>query len=337
MSTWLPTHMEEKPLKITFVSWARHVPRSKGIASALHARDYYVEYMKGTSLIFLPLRYLLQIVKTCVILFREKPRLVIVMNPPILLPFIVYLFTKFASARFVIDSHTGAFIGKWSLFLQVHKYLSRKALVTIVTNDYLKQRVESWGARAIVLEDKLPDFTIQRCSKALDRPSVCFISSFAQDEPLKNVLLAAAGVPGCVFYVTGQLPNRETKLLRDKPGNVVFTGFLAEEKYIELLNKVDAIMVLVTNDHTMLCGAYEAVAVQKPLITSDWPVLRRYFNRGTLYVDNSPQGIERAVSEVLLSKAQLAVEMRELKRTLSKQWTSRLKILESVIASSVEH
>ena len=75
-------------------------------------------------------------------------------------------------------------------------------------------------------------------------------------------------------------------------------------------------MVLVKNNHTMLCGAYEAVAMEKPLITSDWPVLRSYFNRGTLYVDNSPEGIERAVSEVLVRKTQLAFEMKELKRTL---------------------
>jgi glycosyltransferase involved in cell wall biosynthesis len=328
--------MEERPRKITFLSWARHVPRSKGIASALHAKDYYIEYMKGTSLLFLPLRYLVQAVKTCIILFREKPRLVIAMNPPILLPLIVYLFTRFRSARYVIDSHTGAFIGKWSLFLQVHKYLARRALVTIVTNDHLKQSVDSWGARAIVLEDKLPDFPVQRWSRTLDRPSVCFISSFAQDEPLENVLLAAACVPDCLFYVTGRLPKRQTRLLRDKPANVVFTGFLAQEKYIELLNKVDAVMVLVTNDYTMLCGAYEAVAVQKPLITSDWPVLKQYFHSGTLYVDNSPKAIELAVSEVLEKQAHLAGEMKELKKELNHRWGSRLENLRLVLATSVK-
>ena len=316
------------PLKIAFISWSRHVPRSRGIARALYAKDYYVEYMKGKGIVLVPLRYFLQSIKTWLVLRRERPEVVFVMNPPILLPLLVYLYSKFAKMHFLIDSHTGAFNGTWARFLFLHKYLSKRALTTVVTNDYLKQRVESWGARAIVLEDKLPDFPIQRCSNAGDRPTVCFISSFAQDEPLENVLLAAARLPGCVFYVTGRIPDRKrAKLLRDKPGNVVFTGFLAEERYIELLNAVDAIIVLVRNDHTMLCGAYEAVAVQKPLITSDWPVLKQYFCKGTLYVDNSPEEIERAVSEIPRKKAHLAAEMRELKKDLNSRWAKRTREL----------
>ena len=148
--------------------------------------------MKDATFVFLPLRYFLQSIKTWLILRCERPQFVIVMNPPFLLPLMVYLYSKLAKVHFLIDSHTGAFVGKWALFLFLHKYLSRRALATIVTNDCLKQRVESWGARAIVLEDKLPDFPVLECSATLNRPSVCFISSFAEDEPLENVLVAAA-------------------------------------------------------------------------------------------------------------------------------------------------
>ena len=62
------------------------------------------------------------------------------------------------------------------------------------------------------------------------------------------------------------------------------TGFLDYNIYLDLLQKVDVIMDLTTDDKTMLSGAFEAVALEQPLITSDWIPLRRYFNKGTIYV-----------------------------------------------------
>ena len=48
------------------------------------------------------------------------------------------------------------------------------------------------------------------------------------------------------------------------------TGFLDYDTYLDLLQKVDVIMDLTTDDKTMLAGAYEAVALEQPLIISNW-------------------------------------------------------------------
>ena len=81
----------------------------------------------------------------------------------------------------------------------------------------------------------------------------------------------------------------------------------------------------------MLCGAYESVALEKPLITSDWAVLKKYFSKGTLYVDNSPESIMKAVKEMEARQNELRKEMKELKKQLIPQWEKKFKELISYL------
>ena len=266
------------------------VPKSKGIAEALKARDFYIEYMKEWPLIFLPIRYLAQALRTLAILLAEQPDVVVAMNPPIILPLLTFAYCYFNSARFVVDSHTGAFIGAWRRFIALHRLLSKR--VTVVTNETLQREAEGWGARAIVLEDRLPELKDIAMTPDIAHPSVCMISSFSEDEPLTEVLEAAARVEECTLYITGKVPRKRASLMNVKRSNVVFTDFLPEEEYIQLIQSVDVLLALVTQDNLTLCGACEAVAAEKPLVTSNWPVLKQYFSQGSLYVDNTPPEIE---------------------------------------------
>jgi len=271
----------------------------------------------------LPLRYLLQTIDTVAVLRRQRPRLVITTNPPILLPLVVYAFARWPRADLVIDSHTGAFIGKWKPFLFLHRFVSRRALVTLVTNETLREQVAAWGAFALVLEDRVPELPIVNSKQTNPSFSIVVVNSFAADEPVEQVLAAARGLPNFRFFITGRIPNGSTELLGQAPSNVTFTGFLPQSDYTAMLNRTDAIMVLTSRDLTLLCGAYEAVAVGKPLITSDWPVLRNYFSKGAVYVDNSAESIRRAVLEVADQNQRLRDEMRELKSELNQNWARR--------------
>jgi hypothetical protein len=80
------------------------------------------------------------------------------------------------------------------------------------------------------------------------------------------------------------------------------TGFLDYNTYLDLLPKVEVIMDLTTDDKTMLAGAYKAVALEQPLITSDWMPLRRYFNRDTIYINNSPEDIRESIMLTIKKK-----------------------------------
>src|SRR5215831_7047932 len=113
--------MDQGVVKGVSISWAKPVPRAEGIAKALGVHDFYVQRMKGAPVFLLPLRYLLQALETLRILRRERPKFIIATNPPIVLPLFIYLAARFLRAAFVIDSHTGAFDGKWERYLFLHR------------------------------------------------------------------------------------------------------------------------------------------------------------------------------------------------------------------------
>ena len=323
--------MQKSEVKLVFISWVDYTGRSSSIARALGAKEHYIEYLKRMPRLFIPIRYMLQAVKTLTVTLHEKPDIVLVMNPPVVLPLIAYLYCFFSGAKYIIDSHTGAFFGKWRRFQRLHRYLSKRALTTIVTNEPLRQEVASWGANCCILGLGMPEFSTALAADRSTELRVCVISSFSDDEPLEEITAAAGELPGCRLFVTGRIPNtKRAKIVNRAPSNVVFTDFLPKEQYIELLSKADVAMVLVKRDYTLLQGAIESVAVEKPLIISDWPILRSCFNKGTLYVDNSPESIVSAVWEAKARMSQLQKEMQSLKAELKQEWKQQLTALEAL-------
>ena len=327
--------MAESP-HIVFISWAAPVPRSDNIAAALGGYNHTIVSWKRAPVWLAPLRYAVQSWRTWITLRREQPDAVIAMNPPIALPLVVWCYSLFHNAVFLIDSHTGAFLSGWRHTLFLHRFLSRRALTTLVTNDPLANWVRRWGARAMVLEDRLPDLPVAPPSKPNARFTITVINSYAWDEPLNELIAAAQSLNQCNFHITGRVPVPPPPVLSDLPGHIRLTGFLATEDYISLLNRSDALMALVTQDHTLLCGAYEAVAVEKPLIISDWPALRGYFNKGAVYVDNSVESIRQAVEKVIQSSQTYKAEMRMLKGELERDWELKREELARLITARGE-
>ena len=138
------------------------------------------------------------------------------------------------------------------------------------------------------------------------------------------MLDAASQLPDMQFYITGDKTRLERKFVNQKLQNVTMTGLLEYDVYLDLLQKVDAIIDLTTDDKTMLSGAYEAVALEQPLIISDWMPLRRYFNKGTIYVNNSPKDIIDAVMVARSKKKELSTEMRSLRLEKTKEWDDKI-------------
>jgi hypothetical protein len=72
-----------------------------------------------------------------------------------------------------------------------------------------------------------------------------------------------------------------------------------------------------------VCGAYEAVALGKPLVTSDTVALRNYFRMGTVYTKHDPQSLAAAVTYALAHRERLAAEMEMLRLELARDWKRR--------------
>jgi len=278
-------------------------------------------------------KYSYQFFATLIFLLRHRYRLIFIQDPPIFAALPVYLYSLVSAARFVIDAHTPPLLSPlWAWTLPLHRFLSRRAVTTVVTNEYLKQLVETWGAPAFVLED--PPLTFGPLTLPVLQPgalNIVMVSSASPDEPVREVIAAARTLPEVHFYITGDYARLRPRVLtEDVPPNVHFTGYL-REGFFPLLAAADVIMDLCTEDYQFLSGANEALWLGKPLITSQGPVLEHYFNRGTVHVDNTAEGIRAGVIQVQANLEALKAEMVALQAIRYREWWEKAAALIALI------
>jgi glycosyltransferase involved in cell wall biosynthesis len=162
--------------------------------------------------------------------------------------------------------------------------------------------------------------------RLVDRPDalVTVVNSFSYDEPLAEVLQAARTLPEVTFVITGDVRRCPPEIRDEAPPNARFTGFVPKKEYVDTVFSSDAVVVLTTENHTMQRGAYEAMSMGVPIVTSDWPILRETFSRGTIYTDNTSDSIAAAVRTVLAERPRYRAEIADLKRFRRQHWAERL-------------
>jgi glycosyltransferase involved in cell wall biosynthesis len=206
-------------------------------------------------------------------------------------------------------------------------------VTTVVTNTYLENLVKSWGCRAFILGFVPGEYPPGESYPFAEGFSVVVVSSFEWDEPLDVIFEAAARLPKVRFYITGDATRAAPGLLAQKPDNCKLTGYLPYEQYVGLIRGADAVLDLVTCDHTLLLGAFEAVSLGTPLITSDWPVLQDYFSMGTVHVPNTAYGIVQGICRAQGEQARLEQEIQQLEEHLNDEWRRKLADLQELLAA----
>ena len=265
-------------------------------------------------------KYPWQLIRTAWLLARLRPRLVLVQSPPSFAAWAAAGYTLLRRARFAIDAHSDAFERPiWTRPAIITRFVARRAAVTIVTNEHWAGIVGGWGGRALVIRSLPSEHAAGTPPPMSGMTNVAVVNTWAADEPLGAVLEAAANLPEVDFHVTGR-SDRVAGLPGPIPGNVHFTGFLDEAAYHGLLGAADAVICLTTRNHTMQNGASEAMSHGTPVITSDWPLLRDYFDEGTVHVDNSPAGIAAGVRALLADPQAARAGMRRLRERRRAEW-----------------
>jgi glycosyltransferase involved in cell wall biosynthesis len=321
-------------MKITFIVWARYHRRSELIAQHFGATIHYICWGQGGKLFQTPVRYLVQAWQTWHILRREGPDVIFVQNPPIFAVLVVSVYSQCYGVRYIIDSHTGAFIGpKWSWSVGLHRLLSHRALTTLVHNKSQEKIVKDWDSHHMVVAFTPGDYPLGENFPLLGDFNVAVIGSILEDEPLDVVFEAASRMPDVLFYVTGNSERINARALAKKPANCYLTGYISYEKYVGLLRGVNLVMTLTTRDHTLLMGSFEAISLEKPLIVSNWPVLQDYFPQGTVFVSNTVESICEGVSNVRRNQITLQQEMSLLNKRLVGTWNSQFKEIQGLIYS----
>lgn len=268
-------------------------------------------------------------------LLRERPSIVFASNPPTMAPLVVWMYCLLFRARFCMDVHTSAFDRvRWQRLMWLTIFLGRRAIWAATTNEELTNRLNAAGVKGVVVED-IP-FQMPEAGYSVDRKRFCVaaVCSFDADEPIVEIVEAARLLPEVQFYVTGNTKKAPRILLDTKPDNLVFTGFLSNDDYAGLLRSSQAILVLTKHDFTMQRGGSEAITVMRPLITSDFPVLRKIFYKGTVHVDNSPQGIAAGIRAVQQDYDRYRREIGELYNERAIRWEHIHEDLEARIRTA---
>jgi glycosyltransferase involved in cell wall biosynthesis len=278
-----------------------------------------------------------QLLRTVVFLLRTSANTILVQNPSLLLTSVVCVVLPLVGKQAIQDLHSYFSLhihGGRGIRGRVYSALSRlcirRAKVTIVTNRELKNVVESYGGRALVLQDAIPRFEAREVVLLPGRPRVVFICTYSADEPVEEVIRAAADLPSeARIYITGRVPPRMHS--RSLPPNVVLTGFLPEKEYLGMLQVADAVMVLTTREHTLVCGAYEALAFHKPLILSNKPALREYFGDAAIYVGNDSASIVGGIEQACSPQFE-GSRIVEAVKTLRSDWQQAFADLDALIS-----
>jgi glycosyltransferase involved in cell wall biosynthesis len=196
--------------------------------------------------------------------------------------------------------------------------------ITIVTNDYLKKLVNEWGGTGVVLQDKFPELIWVDDIALKGKKNIVVISSFDDDEPIDEIVEAATLLPeGWILYITGEYRKHYKEKIKHELKNIIFTGFVDEQKYQKMLNSCDAIVALTKQEYTLNCGAYEAIALAKPVVLSDTVTIKEYFNKGVVYVKSDPVSIATGIKQAVLQREELIKNIKKLKVELDKKWWDR--------------
>jgi len=312
-----------------WITWENQ-GRNKGISIALGWPLYMIIYNKQRII-----RYVLSSFKTLFVILKERPQVVVAQNPSIVLSGFVLLLKNFFGYAVIIDAHNSGIFpmeGRSKLLLILSKLIQRIADLTLVTNDKIKSVVESNRGSAFILPDKIPVVS-EYCDFPLSgNINIAYICTYSDDEPFNEVIKAAYELPGnIILYFTG---NYEGKIEIDSvPKNIKLLGFIHESEYWSLLSSVDFIMDLTTREGCLVCGAYEGIALLKPLILSDTEALKSYFDKGCIYVAPKAFSIANGIKRAIIEHSDLASNIKFLKREIENEWDDNLNKFKEIINS----
>lgn len=314
---------------VLFLAWGAISGRSAELSSSVGASSLCL-YPPGSSRRpRTSVRYLLSAFHTVRILHRQRPKVVVVTNPPLLLPLLVLAWSSISGqAKVVLDSHPGAFGAMGdrmgAALVPLHRWVARRVAFSLVAAPFWQDKVEAWGGAAMVVHEAR--------GAALAPPKghaplqVLYVGTFAQDEPVEAIVGAAKVVPECALVVTGDLAQAPAGLTEGASRNVSFAGFLDTDDYVRHLEASDIVIALTTEPNSVMRAAYEAVYANRPLIVSDWPILRELFP-DAIHANNDAQSLAGALRRAIRDHAEMMEQTGASRARQIARWNLQRKEL----------
>ncbi len=288
-------------------------------------------------------RYLVSIARTFAVLFAYRGRTVFVQNPSMLLAAMACLLQPLFGYFLVVDRHTAYMdaVRGGPLARRIMRLLSiltlRHAGLTIVTNSQLLRKVMRCGGRGFVLPDPYPEM---EAASRREKPfpfEILLVSSWAPDEPIAEMAEAARLLgPGFRIWASGNPKTRFASVLAAKPENFNSTGFLPDAAYFDFMRKVDCVAALTKRGATLVCGAYEAISLGKPIILGNSKVLKEYFSSGAVYSDCSATDLAEKIRRMAQGYDEYHREILVFREKSRSDWEKSLQRFEDCIRDRAE-
>ena len=305
---------------VVWITWEDH-RRTRGLC------DYFQLELRVLSTRASGLRRYLELIpRTFRTLRTERPHVLIVQSPSLVLALVCLLWRGFMGYKLVVDAHNEGvepFINPSAPIRWLTNLVLRHADLTIVTNRALADIVVARGGRAVVLPDRVTDPPQLPAPTGAAEPgfNIAVIATFARDEPIENILAAAAQLPADVrFVITGNSSRLPARVRESAPANVSFAGFLSEERYWELLRSAQLVIDLSLIDNCLVCGGYESLSVGTPLLLSNSRAAREHFRTAARFTDNSTASIVAEVTQARLEINSLRANARSVCAQLQQEW-----------------
>lgn len=307
--------------KCIWISWQYH-RRTEGLCDFLGVEWFCLgSDKKGV------LRYFQLAFATLSVLVKEKPSIVLVQNPSIVLTTMTCFLKRFFRYSVLVDAHNEGvipYVNNSETFRKVTGWCHRNADLTIVTNNELASTIKNHGGLSLVLPDRLPNIEPRNFEPIRSKNRtfvVCVISTFAKDEPLSSIFLAIEKVGYDIeVFVTGNYNKCDSAVKNSAPIQVAFTGFLPDEEYWNLLSHSDVIIDLTTMKNCLVCGLYEALAVEVPIIITDDVSAKGLFSRGVIFTHLDPPSIASSIEHAIKERHDLKAAIRRQKDEYDIYW-----------------
>jgi glycosyltransferase involved in cell wall biosynthesis len=288
--------------RVVFISWTPH-PRADAIADALGATMYCPS--PGSRSWPAPVRYAIQTLGSARYVARNRPADILFTNPPVFAGIVAVLLARIAGARAWSDSHSGAFNDpRWSRFSRLNDWVMRRCAGVIVTNRPLVEIVRAKGGNPFVLNMVAKE---RHRPTSGSRQTILAPLSYSFDEPVRELLEAAAMVPEVHVTLTGRAPDW---VVRSAPENCAVLGWLSRSDYESLLSQASGVVCLTNRELTMQMGAFEALEHGIPILASGTAVLRDYLDQGGVVFadDHTPAELAAGMRELWRERERLRTE-----------------------------
>jgi glycosyltransferase involved in cell wall biosynthesis len=319
--------VKENPKKVwlTWETQRRNVELSRAFGASLGQFDF-------SSLPRIK-RYMKSAIDTFKFVKSEKPELVFVQCPSVVLLSYTSILRFFFRFKLVVDAHNAAtdlVLAQPGALASIVAFQFRNAAAVIVSNSALADKLRNVGVNSVVLPDALPELSESdnnaiiiskvRESKLKKIGVITLICSFASDEPIAE-FLAIAPLSNMNFkiFCTGRI-SKAGKLIELSGDRIEFTDFLSHSDYDNLLRESDLLVDLTTREDCLVCGAYEALAAEKPILLSDTKALRATFSDTALFAANDRESYKNAIDEFFSNKELIQSRMREGIAKFKKRW-----------------